>query len=217
MLQKTRGIVLRFTRFKETSIIVTVFTEVFGTHAYIVNGIRSKKASAKMALFQPLTLLDLVVYHKPNQQISRIKEVKCIYAFQSFSSDVNKSAIALFLNEVLVKCLKEESHPNAIFEFLQNSFITLDHLTKNIENFHLIFLVKLSRFLGFGISYSSLAQELDTELFKSLMDADYTSDLTLGYQQRRQLLESIIRFYGTNLDSFGQMRSLEIVRELLKP
>lgn len=223
MLQKTRGIVLRFTRFKETSIIVTIFTEAFGTHAYIVNSIHSSKSSAKIALFQPLTLLDLVVYHRPNQQIARIKEIKCLYAFQSLSLDVKKSSIALFLNEVLIKSLKEESHPQALFEFLQTSFITFDHLTNGVENFHLIFLLKLSRYLGFGANRSdemlidSLAHNTDNEGITALLEAEYTTPLQLTYQQRRQVLDSLIQFYATHIDSFGEMRSLEVVRELLSP
>lgn len=220
MLQKTRGLVLRFTRFKETSIIVTIFTESFGTHAYIVNNVRSQK-SARMALYQPLTLLDLVVYHKPNQQIARIKELKCIYAYQSFSTDIRKSSIAMFLSEVLNKCLKDESHPQEVFEFIQNSFITLDHLTNNIENFHLIFLLKLSRYLGFGANRSdevlidSLVHTTQDDTLSALLTAEYTTQLTLNYQQRRLALESIIRFYASHVDSFGDLRSLEIVRELL--
>lgn len=212
---------MRFTRFKETSLIVTIFTEAFGTHAYIVNNVRTPKASAKMALFQPLTLLDLVVYHRPNQHIARIKELKCIYAFQSFSQDINKSSVALFLNEVLVKSLKEESHPQELFEFLQTSFITLDHLSQGVENFHLIFLLKLSCYLGFGANRSdevlidSLSNNTNDEGVTALLNAEYTTVLNLTNQQRRKVLEALILFYSSHLDSFGEMRSLEVVRELL--
>lgn len=221
MLQKTRGIVLRFTRFKETSIIVTLFTESYGTHAYIVNNIRSSKATSKIALYQPLTLLDLVVYHRPNQQIARIKELKCIYAYQTFSTDIIKSSIALFLNEVLNKSLKEESHPKELFEFLQNSLITLDHITDGVENFHLIFLLKLSRFLGFGANRSdevlidSIAYKLNNVALTSLLQADYTSVLKLTYQDRRQTLDALLQFYSSHIDSFGELRSLAVVRELM--
>jgi DNA repair protein RecO (recombination protein O) len=221
MLQKTRGIVLRFTRFKETSIIVNIFTETFGVHGYIVNNIRSSKSTTKIALYQPLTLLDLVVYHRPNQQIARIKELKCIYPYQTFSSDIKKSSIALFLNEVLNKSLKEESHPGVLFEFLQNSLITLDHLTEGIENFHLIFLLKLSRLLGFGANRSdevlidSMAYKLNNVALTSLLSAEYTTRLNLNYQDRRQTLDALIQFYASHIDSFGQLRSLDIVRELM--
>lgn len=220
MLQKTRGLVLRYTRFRETSIIVTIFTEAFGTHAYIVNNIRSQKTPSKMALYQPLTLLDLVVYHKPNQSISRIKELKCIYPYQSFSTDIKKSSIALFLTEVLNKVLKEESHQPELFDFLQNSFITFDHLSKGAENFHLIFLLKLSRLLGFGanrydeVFIDSISHASDANI-KELIAAEYTTSLTLTQAQRRRTLDELLKFYARHLDSFGELRSVEVVRELM--
>lgn len=220
MLQKTRGLVLRFTRYRETSIIVNVFTETFGTHAYIVNNVRSQK-SAKMALYQPLTLLDLVVYHKPNQQIARIKELKCIYSYQTFSGNIKKSSIAMFLTEVLNKCLKEESHPQPIFDFIQNSLITLDHLDSNIENFHLIFLLKLSRYLGFGANRSdevlidSLYHATQNELVNKLLQADYNTEISLSYSERKQVLNAILHFYSLYIDGFSDLKSLDVVRELL--
>src|SRR4051812_1798980 len=151
MLHKTRGIVFRFTKFRETSIIVTIFTEVFGLQSYIVNGIRSKTAKNKIALYQPLTLLDLVVYHRKNANIERIKEVHCFHPYVSVTSDVKKSSIALFLIELLNKVVKDESHAKELFDFITKSLITLDLMTDEFENFHLIFLLRLSRYLGFGV------------------------------------------------------------------
>ena len=110
MLHKTRGVVFRFTKYGETSIIVTLFTELFGLQSYIVNGVRSKSGKNKIALFQPLTLLDLVVYHREHANLNRIKEVKCLYPFQSIPTDIKKSALAIFIIEVINKTVKEESH-----------------------------------------------------------------------------------------------------------
>src|SRR6478609_8208102 len=118
MVHKTRGVVFRFTRYGETSIIVNIFTETFGLQSYIVNGIRSTAARNKIALYQPLTLLELVVYHRPNANINRIKEVRCLHPYQTITSDVRKSAIALFLNELVNKTVKEESHAAELGEFL---------------------------------------------------------------------------------------------------
>ena len=83
MVQKTRGIVFRFTKYGETSIIVTIFTEAFGLQSYIVNGVRSKSSKNKIALYQPLTLLELVVYHRDGANIERIKEISCKYPYRS--------------------------------------------------------------------------------------------------------------------------------------
>ena len=84
MLQKTRGIALSFIKYRDTSIIAKIFTEEFGMQSYIVNGVRSKSAKTKIALFQPLTLLELVVYHNKKKEIHRISEIKCFRNFHSF-------------------------------------------------------------------------------------------------------------------------------------
>src|SRR6478752_6569477 len=107
MLHKTKGVVFRYTRYGETSIIVNIFTELFGLQSYIVNGVRSKSPKSKIALYQPLMLLDLVVYHKENAGIMRIKEVKSLYPYQTLFHDVYKSSVALFINEVLNKSVQE--------------------------------------------------------------------------------------------------------------
>jgi DNA repair protein RecO (recombination protein O) len=91
MIVKTRGIVFRYTRYGETSIIANVFTEQFGLQSYIVNGVRSKKPKVNIALFQPLTLLDMVVYHKETGGVFRIKEVKCNYPYRIIPSDMRRS------------------------------------------------------------------------------------------------------------------------------
>src|SRR6187401_292767 len=150
MLHKTRGVVFRFTRYGETSIIVNIFTEMFGLQSYIVNGVRSASARNKIALYQPLTLLELIVYHRPNANINRIKEARCLHPYQTITSDVRKSAIALFLNELLNKTVKDESHAADLCTFMINSFVMLDAIDRNAENFHLFFMIRLSRLLGFG-------------------------------------------------------------------
>ena len=106
MLHKTKGIVLHFIRYSDTSIIAKIYTEAFGLQSYIVNGVRSKSAKNKIALFQPLTLLDLVVYHKENSTLQRISEMRCAEPYQSIPFKVHKSSIALFTAEILQKTLK---------------------------------------------------------------------------------------------------------------
>ncbi len=219
MLHKTKGVVFRFTKYGETSIIVNIFTELFGLQSYIVNGVRSSSKRSKIALFQPLTLLDLVVYYKENANILRIKEVKCYHPYQSVTSEIRKSAIAMFIIEVLNKSVKEQSHAGEIHDFVANSLMTLDKLQKP-ENFHLLFLLGLSKHLGFG---PNLTEEVlgghwmdvgDQEVLKRLMKSDYDSTIMINYAQRQTLLLSLLRFYANHVDNFGEMKSLAVLREI---
>lgn len=220
MLYKTRGIVFRLTKYGETSIIVSIFTELFGLQSYIVNGVRSSSRKSKIALYQPLTLLDMVVYHKENANLLRIREVKCFHSYQSINREVKKSAIAMFVNEVMNKCVKEQSHASEIYEFIASSLVQLDDHTYP-ENFHLHFLLGLSKHLGFGpnlvdeVLGGHIMSEEEELLLKHLLAADYTSSLAMNYQQRQNILKSLLRFYATHIDNFGEMKSLPVLREIL--
>lgn len=221
MLHKTRGVVFRFTKYGETSIIVNIFTELFGLQSYIVNGIRSKSSKNQIALYQPLTLLDLVVYYRENANINRIKEVKCLYPYQSIPLDIKKSAAALFLNEVINKTIKEESHALELCNFMIDSFITLDTMTIKVENFHLVFLLKLSRLLGFGAHNTNevmgaRATDIETEdIIGQLIKSDYSDLVRMTNIQRRDILDLVLKFYADHIESLGEIRSVQVLRDVM--
>jgi len=221
VLVKTKGIVFRLTPYGDTSVIVNMFTELFGLQSYIVNGVRSSSKKSKIALFQPLTLLDLVVYHKENANIMRIKEVKCYHVYQNVSRQVSKSTIALFINEVLNKAVKDQTHTAEIFEFISTSLVILDETSKP-ENFHLVFLLGLSRHLGFAPNQTSEVlgvhwmDETEEKLLHQLLRTDYNDDFAVTYAQRQVLLNSLLRFYQTHIDGFGEVKSLPVLQEVLR-
>src|SRR5438477_3466356 len=105
MLHKTRGIVFQVTDFRETSVVARIYTELFGLQGYIINSVRKKKAKVKQNTLHPLSLVDLVVYHKDihniqkNSSLHRAAEVAANPVLQNLPFDVRKSSIALFLDE----------------------------------------------------------------------------------------------------------------------
>lgn len=228
MLQKTRGIVLNYLKYGESSIIVRVYTASYGLQSYIVNGVRSVKSKNKIALYQPLTLLDMVVYHREQAGLHRIKELKCEEPFMSIPFEFRKSGIALFMTEVLVKTLKQEEQNEALFEFLHQSIRMLDHLQQNYSNFHLQFLLKLSTYLGFG---PGTAQELYEQvhpagnatdfapeeklLIEALLEKGFENDIRMRAEQRRAILENILIFYRLHVDHFGELQSLTVLKEVM--
>lgn len=198
-----------------------MFTDQFGLQSYIVNGVRSQTKKSKIALYQPLTLLDLVVYHKENGNIMRIKELKCYHPYQNLSQHINKSAIALFINEILNKSVKDQTHTVELFEFISNSMMILDNHPKP-ENFHLIFLLGLSRHLGFAPNQTSEVlgahgmADQEERLLAQLMRMDYQSEIRLSYAQRQEFLTCLLRFYQTHIDGFGDIKSLPVLQEVLR-
>ncbi len=220
MLHKTRGIVFRFTPYGESSIILNVFTEAFGLQSYIVNSVRTKSNRSKIAIYQPLTLLDMVVYHKENAGIMRIKEVSCSYAYKTLTTDHVKSSLAIFLNEILNKSVREQSHAFELCEFIHSSLVELDEMKGRCENFHLTFLLKLSRYLGFGPNNTSemsawLINSEEEELLRLLLNANYDTPLKIDNTQRRNILDSILHFYAAHVDSLNPVKSVHVLREVL--
>jgi DNA repair protein RecO (recombination protein O) len=224
MLSKSQGIVISYMRYRETSIVVNVYTAEMGICSYIENGVRSVKAKHKMALFQPLTLLDLEVYHKPGKGLHRISEAKCFFPYQAIPFDIAKSSLALFLSEVLSKVLKEEEANPVLFDFLSQSLQYLDRATDHFENFHLQFLWQLAAFLGFGAGNAAeFYQQLKaagcivpsfTEL-DALIHADYGHPMVLHRAERKELLAGMLQYYQLHMENFGEIRSLQILQEVL--
>jgi DNA repair protein RecO (recombination protein O) len=221
MLHKTKGIVIKYIKYGDSSIIVNIFTEEFGLQTYIVNGARSKKSKGKIALYQPLTLLDMVVYHKEQSSIHRISEVKCSQPFISISTDIKKSCIALFLTEVIHKTIKEQEDIQALFTFLHQSILILDYLEGGYENFHLQFMLKLTQYLGFGaekIEDSELSLMLNRDELDScnmLYQTSFDTPIKITYARRQLLLQCLIDYYQNHMDNFGVIKSVEILSEVL--
>jgi len=231
MLHKTRGIVLNFIKYKETSIVTKIYTEVFGVQSYIVNSVRGggKKSKGKISLFQPLTLLDLVVYHKKATGLNRISEIKCLEPYQSIPYNFKKSGIALFITEVLSKCLKEEEGNEPLFEFLYHSLLVFDHLSGSYENFHLQFLLKLSRYLGFEPRSSDEVFDQvheyigrpqgagdEGQVLSQLIEEPFTQYVKSNNATRRLLLEELIKFYQLHVEGFTDLKSTTVLRELME-
>ena len=220
MIHKTKGVVFRFTRYGETSIIVTIFTELFGLQSYMVNGIRSKNARNKIALYQPLTLLNLVVYHRESANIERIREASLLYPYRTLTSDIRKSTLAIFLTELMNKTIREESHTSAMFSFIAESLVTLDELEKGYENFHLIFMLRLARNLGFGVDRvdellgERIADGETERLLAILITADYVTPVRMTNLQRREILDVLLRFYHRHIEQLGEIKSVQVLREI---
>ena len=243
-LHKTKGIVLRAVKYGETSLIVTMFTELFGLQSYLVNAVRtsSKKGSGKANLFQPTAILDLVVYHNELKHLNRIKEFKWSYLYQHIFSDVPKNAVALFMIELLTKCLKQPEANPELFEFCEDAFIHLDESTGSVmANFPLFFALHLPVFFGFRISdeYSDKNSivdlqegmfvpgrpdhfhflegkhaEVTSELLK-MMQPEELEQLKLNHDFRRQLLFAYETYYALHIQDFGTMKTLPVLREVL--
>lgn len=243
MTHKTKGIVLRTIKYGETSVVVTIFTELFGVQTYMVNGVRTtKKSSAKANHFQPGAILDLIVYHNDLQTMQRIKEFKWDFLYQQILSDVIKNSIALYMVELLQKCLHQPEQNTALFYFCEDVLIQLDAANKAVTaNMALYFSLHLTHFFGFKMNddYDNNQQVLDfkegsfvaeqpahpdfidgeqaiiTSQLLKVMQPFELEDIKLHHETRRKLLLHYQDYYALHIPDFGQMKTLAILHEVL--
>jgi DNA repair protein RecO (recombination protein O) len=238
MLIKTRGIVLSYLKYRETSIIARVYTERLGVQSYVVNGVRKAKPPGRIALFQPFTLLELVAYvARGSGGLTRLSEFRCSEPFVSLPYEVQKSSVVLFLSEVVGRAVREEEQNEPLFQFLHDSILNFDRQTTGTENFALVFLLELATYLGFGVSSGGeltdqvimaghaattkgatgpatlRLREFDTYLDELLRDPA-TSTIPNG-RVRYELLNVLIRYYQLHVEQMGDIRSLEILSQVL--
>ena len=176
MIHKTKGIVLKSIRYGETSLVVTIFTELFGVQTYMVNGVRTnKKSGSKAALFQPSSILDMEVYHNDQKAMHRIKECSWSFLYKNILSDVVKNSIALFMVELLQKMLKQPEQNSDLFYFCEDALQQLDDAPAPIAaNFPLYFSLQLTQFFGFRISDMDLAFDQQNPIYLDLLEGIFT-------------------------------------------
>ncbi|AWM34640.1 DNA repair protein RecO [Hymenobacter nivis] len=238
MLVKTRGIVLSFLKYRETSIIARVYTEQLGLQSYVVNGVRKSKPPGRIALFQPFTLLELVAYTSVRGGLTRLAEFRCAEPFQTLPYDVAKSSVVLFLSEVLGRALREEEADAPLFAFLHDHLLAFDRAAAGSENFALHFLLELSTYLGFGTeSGAELTDQVAMAghaptgrtgptgpavlhlrefagYFDELLHGQGPSTIPNG-RVRRELLNVLLRYYQLHVEQLGEIKSLDILSQVL--
>ncbi|MFC2109683.1 DNA repair protein RecO [Bacteroidota bacterium] len=233
----TKAIVLHSIKYGDTSLIVKCYTETYGLKTYMLRGIlKSKKGKLRSVYFQPLSQLELIASHNSKGNLNSIKEVRTSYVYENLFTDYTKQSIVYFLSEMLNNSIREEEVNNELFSFLSTSLKWLD-LHSQVANFHLLFLVQLTKFLGFypdtknsNSSYFGLAEGRfldrvpsnsfvsgeDLVIFKNLLgiNFDRVCSLCLNVTQRQTLLDILIEYFELHLSGFKKPKSQNILKEL---
>ena len=238
MLQKTKAIVINSIKYSDTSLIVNCYTKEYGIKTYMLKGIlKSRKGNLKKAYFQPLTQLQIVAYHNNKGNLNSLKEAQISHFYQSLHSDIIKQSLVMFLSEILNSVLKEEESNPILFTYLETAFIWLDtHDT--IANFHLFFLLNLTKYLGFYPDTTNQTDCFDMlegkfvanptsqyyikkpqiTHFKTLLGTNFDAlpNIHLTALQRQEFLDLLLQYISLHLQTFKSAKSLVILQELFK-
>lgn len=242
MIYRTKGVVLRTIKYGETSVIAHIFTELFGIQSYLINGVRTGGKTSKAHFFQAASLLEMEVYHNELKNLQRIKDLKWNVLYKNIFSDVVINSVALFMVELLQKCLKQPETNENLFHFCEDAFLNLDVAdTEVAANFPIYFSLQTAQILGFGLSdnYSEqkdvfnlsdgnfstenaaspnhLSKEL-SYLISQLLKAVHPNDLDqikMNRNTRKEILKSLESYYTWHVPDFGTMKTLNVLSEIL--
>ena len=207
MLITTKSIVLSALKYGEADLIAKCFTEKSGLKTYLLRGIRkSKKGKLKTSFFQPLTQLEMVAHHKDKGSLEYIREAKLVVPYQSLHTDIMKSSVVIFISEVLRNAIKEEEANPSLYSFLEGSLNWFDSHERT-ANFHLWFLLELTKFLGF---YPDDNQE-NNAVF-NLREGTFQKIKTNSDCVADENIPVLKQFLGTTFDEFSHIKMNQTTR-----
>ena len=238
-MEKDIGIVLHTIKYGETGIIVRIYTSRFGLLSFIIHGVRKASAKVKNSYLQPLNQVEIVFKLNGNNGLQHMSEVSGTRQYNDIPFNILKTSIALFLSEMLSKTLKDTDANLQLFNFLTESLDFLDSATPLNPDFHLIFLVQLSGYLGFqpGRNFDSdhcffnlaegvyqrnpgapdycLDKVLSAVLNRLSQCTIRTKDAqTASRGQRHQILVKLVDYYRLHHPGVKEIKSLAVLEEV---
>lgn len=236
---KTRAIVLHTTKYGEQQLIIDMLTEESGRMAFICRMPKTQKGKLKKQLFQPLTILDLEVDYRQGSRLQHLRDVRIAGLYRSIPFDAAKLSVALFLAEFLLYATRDEQRNVLLYRYVESSLAWLDAQPRAVANFHLVFMMRLSRFIGFFPNLDDYREgacfDLRNGTFSDtpplhpdfvdaaesahigvLMRMDFHSMhlFKLSRSERNRCVEVILTYYRLHIPNFPELQSLPVLQEL---
>jgi len=239
MIDSTKAIVLHQIKYSDSGIVAQLYTRKFGRQSCLIRGMRNKKSGKHNVFFQPMSILELILYHKESRGMQVMKDFSVSYSPSDIYSNVKKGSVAIFLGEVLTSVLREESANEGLFDFIEDSVVYFDGFREDFANFHLAFLAGLSSYLGFephpkafreksyfdmlngafvtlppGHGYYVNAEISD--ILAAFFSTSYEkiNNIILTGSLRNEVLETFVKYYSLHLPGLKKMKSLEVLKEV---
>lgn len=236
--EKTKAIVIQSIRYGDSSLVVKMLTEEYGMRSYMVKGVFGSKSKFRPALFQNMTILDIVATSGKGS-LSFIKEISLAHNYNDILFNIKKSSIILFMSEVLSKSIPEAETDKVLFSYINKALLWLDAAESNYTNLPLVFAMGLCRHLGFAPNTESYKENYHFDIFDGKftiqqntlypIDAELSKDfydvcshninrinLNIDNKKRRQLLEIVVYYYKLHIDNVKEIQSYEILREIFQ-
>ena len=231
MTESTSGICLHYYKYSDSSVVAKIFTEKFGLRSFILKGGRSKKSKNKLNLLQSLNIVQLELTNYNKRQLQYIKEINKSEKFCHNVLDMNKRFIALFISEILLKVLVDSEKSDSTYKFVLKSIFMINQKRSLSKNFSILFLLKLSAYLGFYPNseyYERKFFNLETGEFSNQLSYYCLSgenkkylalllnnrEIDIPYKNRKELLKSLQRYYSLHHYNIDNLKSYDVIESL---
>ena len=239
MIESTNAILLNSVKYGESSLILQCYTSRFGRISLLAKGARKKSKGKPKLIPQPLQILSISISKKETRELSILREMEFSYMATQTGVDIRRSAIAIFIADLLTHSLREEDRDDQLYSFLHESIIALDTIVRGVENFHLYFVVRLSEYLGLSpatptttgngqLDYDSgifipeepahdkVMDSFNSDLFVRFANTDFNSLhlIEINGYQRNAFLSLVLNYYSHHLPGSGNLKSLPVLREI---
>lgn len=235
---KTQALVLSALSYGDRQLIVDLFSREAGRQSFIVQLAAGRKGKMRKMLFQPLMLLDVDFTQRPTRTLQRFSEVSISRPWLTLCADPIKIQLVFFVAELLRYATRDEQQPQSLFDYVIDSMHWLDTATEGYANFHLVFMIRLTLFLGFfpnletyregscfdlrsGCFSMTIPAHADfirgdeAEQMINLMRLNYSTMhlFRMTRQQRNRCVDVILEYYCLHIPDFPKMKTLEVLRE----
>lgn len=239
MLQTLNGIVLNIIKYNDRHNIVHIYTDQHGLMGFLVARGNTAAARARNALFMPLSLLQFEAHTRPGRDLATLHDTRRTYQLAQLYADPVKTAIAMFMSELLTHTIQERERNQALYQYIDTAVRLLNDMQRGVANFHICFLFHLGTFLGIepdlqtyreGYWFNMLGgtftpgpvrggQCLPPEQARviALLGRMTFSNLhrfTFNRTQRNQVLDTIITYYRLHNSTVGTLRSPQVLKQL---
>mgnify|MGYP002622356871 CR=1 FL=1 len=238
-METLRGIVLRTVKYGDDKLILDLFTEGRGRMSFVTRMSRTRRVPQSTAFWQPLSQVEFQAEVRPQLTLSRPREVRFYYNYTHLPFSPVKSTIALFLAEFLSAALREERQNVPLYKYIEHSLQWFDEarFPTAIANFHLVFLMHLSQFLGiypnmdeptrffdllsgtyqpFLPAHAYYIKDVEAQQLPRLFRMKYATAHLFKFSsfQRRRIIDVLNTYYRLHLPNFPQLKSVEILHEV---
>ncbi len=235
MIRKTEAIVLNTRKFGDSSLVCTMYTRSYGIRNFLIKGYRSTRARKRHSYFQPMSIIDVVYYHKDTRDLQLITESSNRYYLNTLQTDPVKITLGMVVIELFFHTVKEEEPNFPLFEFLGQILVELDRRDKQLINVFLYFLVQLSSHLGFFPSdlVEDTTKPIHFDLRNGLLENGFFPDrgasLALAFARtelincheipvtrsdKNDLIAAMMEYYHVHVEGFKVPESLAVFQEI---